>query len=336
MIDKGEAEKSLIPKNLIFAMNLYRMRDKINFDGQILMFNRIEPALPLLKLINQKTLFVHSNTMDLQSPFSQVRWKYFPGLYYKFEKSVLKNMEKIFVVQSVENQYKQVYPELREKIFPWSGWFDNTIFFPHIEDVAQYERREYRKSMKFDSEDKIIIFVGRLDKEKDPLLLFRVFSLLNSEDPSFKLVIIGDGYLKRYLEKLAEDQEIIKDIRFLGAMSQKEAAKYLRISDVFLLTSAFETIPLCVIEALACGLPVVTTNVGEVNRYVIDKYSGKVVEGRDPKKICNSVIEVLREREHYTVNNCVQSVMNVSARKVLLRIYDEYYKINFLLRNKRS
>jgi glycosyltransferase involved in cell wall biosynthesis len=116
-------------------------------------------------------------------------------------------------------------------------------------------------------------------------------------------------------------------VHLTGAVDQEALSNIMRICDVSLLTSAFEGMPRSVLEALACGLPVATTNVGEVNKIVRNNFSGFVSENRDPEIICDSVIKILRHQENFKTEHCVKSIKDYTAEIVLNKIYSEYEKL---------
>jgi len=100
----------------------------------------------------------------------------------------------------------------------------------------------------------------------------------------------------------------------------------MRISDVFLLTSAFETGPRSVREALGCGLPVVSTDVGEVKRVVRDEFSGLICSKRDANVIGDAVLKILKDNK-CSAENCQLSIQDYTARRVLNKVYNIYYDL---------
>jgi glycosyltransferase involved in cell wall biosynthesis len=101
----------------------------------------------------------------------------------------------------------------------------------------------------------------------------------------------------------------------------------MRISDVFLLTSAFEGMPRCVLESLACGLPVVTTDVGEV-KVVVREFSGIVVKTEHANDLSDAVLKIFGEPYNYKSECCIESVLPYSAQTILDMVYKYYYDAN--------
>ena len=117
-----------------------------------------------------------------------------------------------------------------------------------------------------------LIHVGRLSPEKNQQLLLRVFSSLLSSFPQSSLTICGDGNQKTTLAELAESLNISNSIDFVGAVN--DVPQRLSSHDVFVLSSLTEGLPLVIIEAMAAGLPVVSTDVGGVREIIKNGENG--------------------------------------------------------------
>lgn len=124
-------------------------------------------------------------------------------------------------------------------------------------------------------EKKRIIFVGRLEQEKGIDILKNILFFYKQQDIEF--AIAGEGSLKNDLINYISLKNI-KNIHFLGILSQKDLAKEYAKSNIFLMTSRTEGYPLTVIEAMASGLPIVASNVGDVGKIVQNGVNGFLVD----------------------------------------------------------
>ncbi|MFA5603082.1 MAG: glycosyltransferase [Bacilli bacterium] len=166
----------------------------------------------------------------------------------------------------------------------------------------------------------VIITAGRLNKQKGHWHLIRAFKEVKNSVKEAKLVILGEGELKGYLEKLTDELNLISDVKFLGF--KKNPYKYFLNSKIFVLSSFYEGFPNVLAEAMACNLPVIATdcpsgpreilapNEGvniaisyETNTYrfgfLIPICDGKMYNASDPLteeelKMANSIITLLK------------------------------------------
>ncbi len=108
----------------------------------------------------------------------------------------------------------------------------------------------------------------------------------------------------------------------LGPVVQAELAKLHQVASVFVLCSAYEGLPLVVLEALACGTPVVTTNCGETPK-LLPADCGVVCQERTPYAIADSVRKVMQHPENYLPASCVRAAQPYIACNVIGEIYSD-------------
>ncbi|MCX8015706.1 MAG: glycosyltransferase [Patescibacteria group bacterium] len=144
------------------------------------------------------------------------------------------------------------------------------IYNPHqIQEIIN-KRNESMGNYGIIFKNQTIINSGRLTEQKNQKFLLEIFKLLKKEYKSLKLVILGDGPLKKNLISLSkamnlnvfvDDSDVLSDkfdVYFLGF--QENPFKFIARSDVFILTSLWEGFPNVIIEALACGTPVISSD----------------------------------------------------------------------------
>lgn len=137
-----------------------------------------------------------------------------------------------------------------------------------------------------------IVFVGRLCRQKDPLLLISVF---NELDPKLKenleILIIGDGEKKKKLEKFIQKNKIEKKVKLLGFLPREQVLEVLKTSHIFVLTSNWEGFPISILEAMSFGLAVIASDVGGIKE-IIEENCGILVK-RGSKEELRIAIEKL-------------------------------------------
>jgi glycosyltransferase involved in cell wall biosynthesis len=130
------------------------------------------------------------------------------------------------------------------------------------------DRNGVRREIGVGAEDLVIFQVARLDYLKDHATAIRTLERVACHHPGVRLVLVGEGPEQHAIQDLVRQRRVEKFVRFLGLRS--DVARLLSAGDLFLLTSVSEGIPLTLIEAMAAGLPVVSTRVGGVAEVVED------------------------------------------------------------------
>lgn len=158
--------------------------------------------------------------------------------------------------------------------------------------ISSSERDALRKEIVGDSDRSIIISVGRLVVRKGFEDLLDAFSILHSSHPDAFLAIVGnsnDEIFINILEQKIKDLNLSDHVRLLGWRT--DVPKLLLSSDLFVLASHFEGLPIAILEAMAIGLPVLATDVSD-NAWAID-LAGVTVPPRQPEMLAGAMAELL-------------------------------------------
>ncbi|OJU75128.1 MAG: N-acetyl-alpha-D-glucosaminyl L-malate synthase BshA [Bacteroidetes bacterium 47-18] len=192
-------------------------------------------------------------------------------------------------------------------------------------DPGRFRIRESKlnKSVFAPNGEKILVHVSNFRKVKRVEDVIKIFEKVNKVLPS-KLLMIGDGPERQSAEETCRSLGICSDIRYLGKQEQLE--EILSLSDLFLLTSEYESFGLAALEAMACGIPIITTNAGglvEVNK---DGYSGYLSDVGDVEKMAEDAISILNDEEtllRFKQNALAQA--NLFSIDKLLPQYENLY-----------
>ena len=137
----------------------------------------------------------------------------------------------------------------------------------------------------------VILGVGRLDKQKDFPMLLQAFALVRQQHLA-KLMILGDGKERSSLETLVQELGLSEDVALPGFVSNSIA--YMAHSAVFALSSLFEGLPTVIIEAMAVGTPVASTDcISGPAEILLNGRYGKLVAVGDVKAMANAIVETL-------------------------------------------
>lgn len=136
-----------------------------------------------------------------------------------------------------------------------------------------------------------IVYLGRLTAQKNPIRLMKVFKLLVNEMPYIKIAVIGTGDLEESTRKEAKRLELSENVEFLGF--QSNPYKMLHDSKLMIMTSLCEGTPMCVLEAMSLGVPVVSTPTDGVKIVVQNKITGFL--GETDEEIVDSCKILLKD-----------------------------------------
>jgi len=324
---KHKNKKPRIPISLCFTVAL--KLSQMKFPGRVLFFDRIEPAIIFRKQDNPKVGVVHNDILKQhQRGISEVLWSRFPRVYFFLENLIFKSLDSVYTVSSETLKfYRFKYSGLETKFTFLPTWADVDIFFPAQKSKLSLKEGLFAKTGLRNRWSTWVLFAGRLQKQKNPIRLIDTFAEYLRKNGSACLIMIGDGNLKACVESYIKKLSIGDHVVLLGNVNQETLAGFYRASDVLLLASNFEGMPRCVLEALACGLPAVCTNVGEVKRVVIPGFSGEVVGSFSPRALSSAIEKVLSYPKLYSESNCVRAVSEYTPQKVMQPVYDAIRKL---------
>ena len=164
-------------------------------------------------------------------------------------------------------------------------------------DIAQikYLSNEQINDLNFQDDEVLIIAVGRLEKEKDYPTLLKAFCIVRSRFKA-RLIILGSGLLERELKDMAHKLNLNGHINFLGF--KKNPYKYFRKADIFVLSSKCEGFGHVIVEAMATGTPVISTDCESGPREIIgENECGVLVPVGDHKALAKEICSLIRDKE---------------------------------------
>lgn len=160
--------------------------------------------------------------------------------------------------------------------------------------LSKHMRDEIRRGLTRNSDLPILLSVGRLATEKGFDDLLAVMSKLRDLESRFWLGIVGEGPQRSSLEQLIATNELNDHITLLGARS--DVSKLLQAADLYVCAPRSEALPISILEAMAAGLPVVATDVGEIHT-VVDSNCGHLVAAGSIDALTYAIASLLRSAE---------------------------------------
>ncbi|MDD3341857.1 MAG: glycosyltransferase family 4 protein [Bacilli bacterium] len=150
----------------------------------------------------------------------------------------------------------------------------------YIENYKKEKTDALKKSLGFDKEDFIILFVGRMGKEKSVDFLIEMQKDIYKKNPNAKMLMIGDGPYLENFKKLTSKLKLDNAIKFLGKIPWDDIPKYYALADTFVTASKTETQGLTVIEAMAASIPVVAIEDESFSSVIVDDLNGRIFKNK--------------------------------------------------------
>ena len=169
--------------------------------------------------------------------------------------------------------------------------------FQRLEDPGSVGRR-FRQRWGIREKTKLLLFAGRIVKEKNIPFLYQVLKRVMEEYPDTVLLLAGDGPDRRSLQNQAWNQGIGGNVRYCGYLTHRELIPAYYAADLFVFASLTETQGIVLTEAMACGTPVVAVSALGVIDIMASGKGGSLVS-EDVEEFTDVVLRLLRDRQLY-------------------------------------
>jgi glycosyltransferase involved in cell wall biosynthesis len=177
-----------------------------------------------------------------------------------------------------------------------------------------------------------ILFVGRLIPVKNLPFLIKSFSIAIKSMPELQLVLVGDGIERARLQQMVLSLKINKNIIFAGTQPTDRVIEYYNSADIFVLPSSYDNFPNVILEAMACELPVIATNVGGITEQIKHNENGLVVASNCVNELVDAILMLASQpdlRQRMGKRNQLEIVRKYSWKNSalqLIRLYNESIK----------
>jgi len=279
-VDRSKGHKKRIPFSIVYAWGLLNNRRKVKAD--LIHVHRIEIGFVSLILFPNIPLvqFVHNSSKDLQNKTeSSSFWRFIPQVHDWISRFVYRRAKLILTFNRDEYDKALKY---NKNTYQSKTWYDNSLFYPDFnldQQPSDLLEKEYG-----------IAWLGRLEAEKNPMLALEIFERVKKLSPNCHLHLIGYGDLyKRVMEEI-ERRDLTKNVTLYGHIEHSEVVKTLRNCSVLLQTSSYEGSPTSILEALACGIPVVSTLHGDPDEVIINNFNGYRISSANSEDFARAII----------------------------------------------
>jgi len=275
--------------------------------------------------------FIHLDLRDWPGPQG---WPKLRGLYREFSDATLERMDRVFIVNEAGAQMlRSDHPGMAERVEFLPVWYDEDVFMPATAQERDACRRELCARLGLDPAacpgQRLVLMAVRLTEIKKPLLAIDALSALARRGRNdVQLVVAGAGELLDEARAHAAALGVAERVSFLGDLPRGDLARVMQASDALLLTARSEGGgPRVVLEALACGLPVVSTTVVEVKRTVASGVNGWLVDEPTPDALAEGLDWVLSQPREPLAAAAIAAVAPFTAQRMLGGLYQTYRTI---------
>lgn len=261
-------------------------------DTDVIVSSRIEFS----KLIKRR------DTLNISQEHSYINSK----KYINKVKKYFKNIDKIVVMtKKAKEDYEKwlKYSNSKAKVYD----IPNMLEESKVDNFANFN-------------NKTLISVGRLEKEKDFLTLLDVFKIINEKYSDVKLKIVGEGLQRREIEEKIEKLNLNNKVILTGRISSQEVQEQMSASSVFVLTSLCESFSLVLCEAMEIGLPCVSFNIDVGPKEIIQSgINGYLIDNRDVNNMASCIENLLIDENEWNKisNNSIESVKKYYSKNVV-------------------
>lgn len=169
----------------------------------------------------------------------------------------------------------------------------------------------------------LVGYLGRLSPEKGIDVLIQTIKLLTSRDDDIKVLIAGDGILRETVEKELENEIKNGKVQLLGWLSHEKIPEFLSQIRLLLMPSYTEGLPSGLIEAMACGTPVIASPVGAIPNVIVDGENGLLIDKLTPKNVASMTLELIRDEKRLRMmsKSCSMYMREFFKEEESLRIW---------------
>lgn len=199
---------------------------------------------------------------------------------------------------------------------------------PNFVDTDRFYRQEkdHFKRVLCPNGEKVIVHISNFREVKRATDVVRTFANLHREELPVKLLMVGDGPDRSNAEQLARELGAYRDVRFLG--KQEPVEEILSIADVFMIPSGSETFGLAALEAMACRVPVVSSDIGGLPELNIDGETGFLCELGDVDAYTDCIRRLLTDEELHDrlAENAYKRAVNKFSMDQIVPEYESFYE----------
>jgi len=234
----------------------------------------------------------------------------------------------IAVAESINNKMIQYHISSAEKTITIYNSID-------LEYYSSGDKDEYRKKLGINQSALVFVSVGRLVVQKGYGYLVESLATVLKKTPHFRMYVLGEGTSRAEIQRAIDEQGLADNIKLVG--NTDNVREFLRAADLFVMSSLWEGLPVSLLEAMACGVPVVSTRVGGVSEVVENGIVGFLAEPKNPQNLAKKILQIsfMSEEKRNKMGRCGRRIVEkkfslvrmVKKHETLYENLVSYYKV---------
>ncbi len=203
---------------------------------------------------------------------------------------------------------------------------DKISVIPNMVDAAFFTPPDLKPSAQ---KNFTFICVASMEEVKGVDLLIKAFAMIREQSPrNLRLIIAGDGPMLHQLQKICRERQIDDKVSFTGRLSREELRRQLQHANAFVLPSRFEAFGIVLIEAMACGLPLIATRSGGPEE-IVTPGSGYLVPAEDPTALASAMQQMITQHNRFDSSSIRQRAVDHYSKEVIASSYASLYNLYY-------
>lgn len=287
----SKIKRPIIPLRIFHYIALKRHMNAIRQIKSRYVFTQSAQSMLAINKYKWESICYCFPSVKNEVEFSRYPWVRF--LSKPYEKALFKSLTKADVILAAADN-----DAIKSMLYRSNGVVESSkvISCPTCSNTKIFnvtDQAVARSSLGLTNNKKIILTCGKLMYIKGWDLLLQSLSKLNDENLDIQLIFVGEGEDRESLLYMAKNLKIFNRILLTGSISPVQVAKYMNAADLFVVGSIHEGWSVAMVEAISCGLPIVSTEVSGANDLIYNGKNGFIVKKRDPELYARAIIKAL-------------------------------------------
>lgn len=244
-------------------------------------------------------------------------------IYYPIERWLAKYTDCLITINTEDYEFAKKKFKKARSIEHINGVGFNTERF-NIE-ILKEEKEEIKKDFNIEKDEVVLSYVAELNKNKNQGLLIDVVEQLMKDNLKVKLLLIGEGPLKEYYEKVIKEKQLQKNVLVLG--KRQDVPQLLSITDIYVASSIREGLPVNIMEAMYMGLPIVATDNRGHRELIVNNDNGFIVSNSKELKLNIELLIENKELREKMKNVSIEKTKDYYIENVIKQVESIYINI---------